>query len=67
MTAVKSGLMIIDQHRAHVRILYERYLQQMKEGKEYAQKVLFPELIQLSPAEQIIFPKMLPDFTAMGF
>lgn len=67
MTAVKSGLMIIDQHRAHVRILYERYLQQMKEGKEYAQKVLFPELIQLSPAEQIIFPKMLPDFIAMGF
>lgn len=67
MTAVKSGLMIIDQHRAHVRILYERYLQQMKEGKEYAQKVLFPELIQLSPAEQIIFPKMMPDFIAMGF
>ncbi len=67
MTAVKSGLMIIDQHRAHVRILYERYLQQMKEGKEYAQKVLFPELIQLSPAEQIIFPKMMPDLAAMGF
>ena len=39
MTAVKSGLMIINQHRAHVRILYEAYLRQLSEHKVHSQKV----------------------------
>lgn len=41
MTAVKSGLMIIDQHRAHVRVLYERYLEQIQQQTSHSQKVLF--------------------------
>ena len=38
MTAVKSGLMIIDQHRAHIRILYEEYLRRLSEHKVHSQK-----------------------------
>lgn len=67
MTAVKSGLMIIDQHRAHVRILYEQYLQQLKERTFHSQKVLFPEVVQFPISEKIIFEKILPEMNAMGF
>lgn len=67
MTAVKSGLMIIDQHRAHIRILYERYLQQAKDKKAYSQKILFPELVQFTPIELVTFEKIMPEFTALGF
>lgn len=42
MTAVKSGLMIIDQYRAHTRILYEGYLDQMQKHRASSQKPLFP-------------------------
>ena len=52
MTAVKSGLMIIDQHRAHVRILFEQYLRQTQEKTWHSQRVLFPEVIQFSPSER---------------
>lgn len=67
LTAVKSGLMIIDQHRAHIRVLYERYMQQLKQQKNYSQKVLFPELIQFSTTEQLCFDKIQTELVAMGF
>ncbi len=67
MTAVKSGLMIIDQHRAHVRIMYEQYLQQLKASTFHSQKVLFPEVVQFPQSEMVIFEKILPEMNEMGF
>lgn len=67
MTAVKSGLMIIDQHRAHVRILYEQYLNSLNTQHRRSQKVLFPECVQLSAAESIMMERILPEMEAMGF
>ena len=67
MTAVKSGLMIIDQHRAHVRILYEDYLRQMEQRGGRSQKLLFPEVVQLSPSESVLLDEMLPELEHMGF
>lgn len=67
MTAVKSGLMIIDQHRAHMRVLYDEYRRQMTEKSGNSQKLLFPEMIQLSPSDAIILQKILPDMTSLGF
>ena len=67
MTAVKSGLMIIDQHRAHVRILYEQYLRQLKDRTFHSQKVLFPEVVQFPMSEKVIFDKILPEMKEMGF
>lgn len=67
MTAVKSGLMIIDQHRAHVRILYEEYLGQLSSHKMNSQKVLFPELVHLSVSELVLLQKILPEMTVIGF
>jgi DNA mismatch repair protein MutL len=67
MTTVKSGLMIIDQHRADVRIRYERYLQQLENHTVATQQLLFPESVRFSPAESVVLQKMLPSLTAMGF
>ena len=67
MTAVKSGLMIIDQHRAHVRVLYEKYLDQLSSRTFHSQKVLFPEIIQFPMSEKVIFEKILPEMHEMGF
>jgi DNA mismatch repair protein MutL len=67
MTAVKSGLMIIDQHRAHVRILYENYLRQQRERTGSHQKVLFPEVVQLSASEGVVLKKILPEMAEIGF
>ena len=67
MTAVKSGLMIIDQYRADVRILFERYLAQQKTRTIRTQKMLFPETIQFPASEAVVFETILPLLATMGF
>ena len=67
MTAVKSGLMVIDQHRAHVRILYEKYLKRLGAHKFESQRLLFPEIVQLSPQEVNTLNEVMDDFHEMGF
>jgi DNA mismatch repair protein MutL len=67
MTAVKSGLMIIDQYRADVRIRYEQYMEQFKSHAASTQRLLFPEAIQLAPSDAITLDRIIPDLTNMGF
>ena len=67
MTAVKSGLMIIDQYRAHVRILYEQYQARQNARQWLSQKLLFPDSVQLSAAEQVVLDELMPQLTLMGF
>lgn len=67
MTAVKSGLMIIDQHRAHVRILYDSYIRQMQSRTGSTQKILFPEMVQFAMSDAVILDKILPEMTTLGF
>ena len=67
MTAVKSGLMIIDQYRADVRIRYEQYMEQFKSHAASTQRLLFPEAIQLAPSDAVILDRIIPDLTNMGF
>ena len=66
MTAVKSGLMVIDQHRAHVRILYEQYLER-QERQGASQKILFPEVVQFSASEIPLLEQVKPQMELMGF
>lgn len=67
MTAVKSGLMIIDQQRADIRIRYERYMSQMNNHAAETQRVLFPEVIQFAPSDTVMLEKILPELALMGF
>ena len=67
MTAVKSGLMIIDQHRADVRIRYEQYLRQLTEASAQSQRMLFPEVLEMAPSEAALMEELLPALTSVGF
>lgn len=67
LTSVKSGLMIIDQRRAHIRILFDKYLEQIVQKKGISQRVLFPEMIELTASEAAIFPSISEDMESLGF
>ena len=67
MTAVKSGLMIVDQHRAHTRILYEEYINRYSSQHTESQKVLFPEIVEMPVADSQRVEKVVRQMQAMGF
>lgn len=67
LTSVKSGLMMIDQQRAHARILYERFMQQMKDNRGVSQKLLFPEILELSSDDVHLFEELMADLRLVGF
>lgn len=67
LASVKSGLMIVNQHRAHVRILYDRYMAQIEGQKGVSQGLLFPEILQLTQAECVMLESLQDDMAAVGF
>lgn len=67
VTSLKSGLAIIDQRRAHIRILYDAYLQKITQKQGASQQLLFPEIISFTPKEATILPYLLDDMAYMGF
>ena len=67
LTALKSGLAMIDQYRAHVRILYDRYVRNVRGHTAVSQKLLFPELVELTPTEAAQLPSLLDGLHRLGF
>ena len=67
LSPAKSGLMVIDQHRAHVRILFDRYIGQLHTGNLSSQAILFPEVLHLSAAQSVALQELLPEMEQMGF
>ena len=67
LSPAKSGLMIIDQHRAHVRILFDRYINRVNNSSMSSQAVLFPEVLHLSAAQSVTLQGLLPEMEKMGF
>lgn len=67
MTSVHSGLMVIDQHRAHVRILYERFLKNLSERKCAGERLIFPETVKLTPVESSALTASAGEIIAAGF
>ena len=67
LSPAKSGLMVIDQHRAHVRILFDRYIGRIHSGSMSSQTILFPEVLHLSPAQAVTLEGLLPEMEKMGF
>lgn len=59
--------MIIDQHRAHLRILYENFMEQLNQRINSSQKVLFPEMVQIPAASIELFNKIIPEIERIGF
>ena len=67
MTSVKSGLMIIDQYRAHTRILYEGYIEQMQKRRPSSQKPLFHDTIHFSASDKVVVEAVMPELQNIGF
>ena len=67
LTSVKSGLMLIDQHRAHIRVLFDRYMIQIQQKQGVSQGVLFPEILQLPASEATVLQSIMEDLSAVGF
>lgn len=67
VTSVQSGLMLIDQHRAHMRILYEKFREQLSSRSGMQQRIMFPELIQLSQQQRVILANTADEIIAAGF
>lgn len=67
LTSVKSGLMIIDQRRAHIRILFDQFLHNIRQKKGFSQRVLFPEIIEFTQSEAVVLSQLLDDIEAVGF
>lgn len=67
VTRVKSGLMIIDQHLAHQRILFDRWMDRLAGEKSGSQQSLFPETVNFSPANADILREILPQMQTLGF
>lgn len=67
ISQVASGIMIVDQHRAHVCVLYEEYLKQLAMKSSHTQKILFPELIQFPPSFNSKLDSVLNNMRNLGF
>lgn len=67
LSPAKSGLMIIDQHRAHVRILYDRYFSLADSGTLNSQRIIFPEVLQLTAAQNVVLDSIIDDIILLGF
>ncbi len=67
VAAGPDGLWIVDQHVAHERILFERVLKQMRAGKLERQQLLMPVIVELTPAQQVLYAEIAGDLAAAGF
>lgn len=67
LTSSREGLMIIDQHRAHKRILYDSYLSKVREQSMVCQNTMFPEVVELTAAENALLTDIAPSLENLGF
>jgi DNA mismatch repair protein MutL len=67
MTAVKSGLMIIDQQRADIRIRFERFMEQFRQKTATTQRILFPVVFDFPLSDSVLVDRYIPDLQKMGF
>lgn len=67
ITAVKSGILVVDQHLAHERILYEKYLKEMETEVIASQQELFPHHISLNINDASLLKELKPELEKIGF
>ena len=67
ITTTREGVVLIDQYRAHFKILYERFIKRAREGRTVTQTVMFPETLDVPLELQGAFADMEPRMRAAGF
>lgn len=67
MSQIHSGFILIDQHTAHERILFEQFRQQQENRQGASQQSLFPQTVTFSSSDAQLIADLLPDIQALGF
>jgi len=67
LSQIKSGLMIIDQHVAHERVLYEKALERIDANLPFSQQLMFPKTIEFDPASHALLKEINPLLIKLGF
>jgi DNA mismatch repair protein MutL len=67
ISQISNGLLVVDQHAAHERVIYERTLKRFDEQGQNTQQLLFPISLNTDPADFTIVEEILPDLNKMGF
>ena len=67
IATVKSGLLVIDQHLAHCRILFEKFLKEMENDSGHSQQELFPRPFTLNANDASLLRELLPELQRVGF
>lgn len=62
-----NGIMVVNQHRAHVRILFDQNMQCINSGNRPSQKELFPIVVQFEKADCIVLENLMEDICSLGF
>ncbi len=67
VSTLKSGILVVDQHRAHERVLFEKQIQRLDNHKITSQTLLFPEKLNLSESDMMVMSELADHLTGMGF
>lgn len=67
VTTVKSGILLIDQHLAHTRVLFEKYLKEMENHSGVSQQELFPQALSLNLNDASLLKELQPELENLGF
>ena len=67
LVPVNTGLMWVHQRRAHIRVLYEKYKEQMHEKRSASQGLLFPERVEATLSEAATIENIQDELSALGF
>lgn len=67
VTTVKSGLLVVDQHLAHFRVLYEKFLKEMETDSGHSQQELFPQPFTLNVNDASLLRELMPELQQVGF
>lgn len=67
ISQISTGLLVVDQHAAHERVLYEKALNRFNDQGQYTQQLLFPLSLNLNPLDFAVLQEINADLTSLGF
>ncbi|MGC8595134.1 MAG: DNA mismatch repair endonuclease MutL [Candidatus Kryptoniota bacterium] len=67
ISQISTGLLVVDQHAAHERVLYEKALNRFNDQGQYTQQLLFPLSLNINPSDFAVLQEINPGLSALGF
>ena len=67
VSSSSKGMLIVDQHRAHVKVLYDRYLSQLQYSENISQGIMFPISLYLTASQNVLLESIEEEMNKIGF